>query len=272
MGPLNRMNRGACLHGSEGFPPAFVRLIGIWRALTRYCLLQWTATGILLFAVVQLASCTPVSAGLVSTTVDGRSAHIDTATGVTWLDFSNSYNLSPNAVNADILPGHIFAGFHFATVAQLDTLYFDQGFGDIKATASSSTRSATEVANAASLFSTLGEPDSYDPTISPLIDIVHDVTNPASSTSPIDLITLTNTTVNSNPTKVTLGPTAHNSSTAFALVETPIPEPASLMLWVSGTLSLLMGHRRWWRKAVRGTKCYAGRDRSDAGRARERHT
>jgi hypothetical protein len=221
-----------------------------------------TTTAILLVAAAQLASCPPVSAGLVSTTVDGRSAHIDTATGLIWLDFSNSYNLSPNAVNTDILPGRIFAGFQFATAAQLDTLYLDQGFADIKATASSSTRSATEVANAASLFSTLGEPDFYDPTIAPLIDIVHDVTNPASSTSPIDLITLTNTTVNSNPTKVTLGPTAHSSSTAFALVETPIPEPASLVLWVSGTLSLLMGHRRWWNKALPGTTCCASGDRS----------
>jgi hypothetical protein len=216
-----------------------------------------------LFAAGQTSNCPPVSAGLVSTTVDGQSAHVDTATGLIWLDFSDTYNLSPNAVNTDILPGHTFAGFQFATAAQLDTLYFDQGFGDIKATASSSTRSATEVANAATLFSTLGEPDFYDPMFSPLIDVVHDVTNPASAASPIDLVTLTNTTVNSNSTKVTLGPTAHNSSTAFALVETPIPEPASLVLWVSGTLVLLVVHRRWWNKALPGTTCCASEDHSN---------
>jgi hypothetical protein len=51
----------------------------------------------------------------------------DTATGLDWLDLTASKNLSFQDVSSQFGPGGIFAGYRYATVAEVRTLWVDAG-------------------------------------------------------------------------------------------------------------------------------------------------
>ncbi len=51
----------------------------------------------------------------------------DTDTGLEWLDLSITTNISLNALSAQLGPGGAFAGWHFATEAEVTELWANQG-------------------------------------------------------------------------------------------------------------------------------------------------
>ncbi|HEX7036351.1 MAG TPA: hypothetical protein VF210_11280 [Pseudomonadales bacterium] len=53
---------------------------------------------------------------------------LDTETGLEWLDWSYTINLSHADVASNFAPGGEFEGFRYATLSELVTLYTNVGF------------------------------------------------------------------------------------------------------------------------------------------------
>jgi hypothetical protein len=81
---------------------------------------------------------------------------LDTATNLEWLDLTLTQNRSFNDISGQLGSAGQFAGFHYATQADVHTLFLDAGFSVEPGTIASSTN-PPDLAAGATLLSLLGE-------------------------------------------------------------------------------------------------------------------
>lgn len=71
---------------------------------------------------------------LTSTSFGSSTGLVDQSTGLIWLQLTITANHSYNEVAANLAPGGVYAGWHYATPADLATLFFDYSGGVVNDT------------------------------------------------------------------------------------------------------------------------------------------
>jgi hypothetical protein len=177
----------------------------------------------------------------------------DTATGLEWLGLFKTAGLSYNTVFSNLGPGGTFAGFRYANLDEVGTLFADAGIPDIDQTTSANSMPVGD------LLRKIGTLD-HGPFSSTSLALndqsltpgTHNSSELATDFSPDPSFPSVGTAIRTT-TVPQADDRASSAAGSFLIRETPsVPEPGTLPLLVIGVFgTFVYGSSRGWRPNMR---------------------
>lgn len=200
-----------------------------------------------LLAALLAVSPIGLQAAQAATLVDHGTFTTDTSTGLDWLDLTDARALGNSFNTVTGLFGSTLAGWRYATLAEIARLYDDAGGVGPYAFSNPLNGLAAEEAAAALLLSLLGDTGASGLPAGSGITADPDTSGGPNAPSAHFLAFYSHLPPTSNyliaPLFISQEDSASSATVGSFLVRTAVPEPASLLLFGAGSLTLLIASR-----------------------------